>query len=224
MMPLTDPSKSLVIYGAGETALLAYEYFSCDSPYRVAAFTTDAKYMQGDSLMGLPLVPFEDVFERYPPSRHKMFVAAGAAKLNQDRADMYLRAKAEGFQFASYISSKAFVWRNVQIGENCFILENNTLQPFTTIGHNTTMWSGNHVGHRSVVGDHCFISSHVVLSGFCNVGDYCFIGVNATIADRVSIATRNFIGMGSLIRGNTELDSVYTGVPAQKRNVDPRLL
>ena len=52
-------------------------------------------------------------------------------------------------------------------GDNCFILEDNTVQPFVTIGNNVTLWSGNHIGHDSVIEDDCFISSHVVVSGTC---------------------------------------------------------
>ena len=55
-------------------------------------------------------------------------------------------------------------------GDNCFILEDNTVQPFVRIGSNVTLWSGNHIGHDSTIGDHCFISSHVVVSGHVDIG------------------------------------------------------
>ena len=53
------------------------------------------------------------------------------------------------------------------MGDNCFIFEDNTVQPFVTLGNNLVLWSGNHIGHHSTLRDHCFISSHVVISGFC---------------------------------------------------------
>ena len=44
-----------------------------------------------------------------------------------------------------------------QIGENSFIFENNVIQPFVRVGNNCILWSGNHVGHRTVLRDHVFV-------------------------------------------------------------------
>ena len=212
-------SDRVVIYGLGETALLAYEYFTHDSPYQVAGFTVDAAYKTTDALNGLPIVAFETIEETFPPSEFKLFVASASGQLNRVRAGMYAKAKAKGYICASYVSSRAFVWPNAVIGENCFILEDNTIQPFTTIGNNVTMWSGNHFGHRSKIEDHCFITSHVVISGFCTIGAYSFVGVNAAFADNLTIGRDNFIAMGAVVHKSTEPDSVYMGNPAQKRDI-----
>lgn len=128
---------------------------------------------------------------------------------------MYQKIKSMGYHLASYISSKAFVWHNVTIGENCFILEDNTLQPFTSIGNNVTMWSGNHLGHRSQIRDNCFITSHVVISGYCVIGENSFLGVNSAFADQVIVAEDNFIAMGAIVTKSTETNKVYKGTPAK---------
>ena len=107
-----------------------------------------------------------------------MFVAVSYTHLNRVRTKLYEQAKNKGYSLASYVSSKAFVWRNVEIGENCFIMENNVLQSNVKIGNNVTLWSGNHVGHRTVIRNNCFLSSHVTISGFCDIGENCFLGVN----------------------------------------------
>jgi sugar O-acyltransferase (sialic acid O-acetyltransferase NeuD family) len=209
----------LIIYGLGETALLAHEYFTHDSQYEVAGFTVDAAYKDRDELNGLPVLDFETVTENFPPQDFRMFVASASGKLNRVRTVMFQKAKAQGYTCPSYISSRAFVWRDAQIGENCFILEDNTIQPFTKIGNNVVMWSGNHFGHRSVIEDNCFITSHVVISGFCTIGTNSFVGVNACFADNVTIARDNFIAMGAVVHKSTEADSVYMGNPAQKRDI-----
>ena len=96
------------------------------------------------------------------------------------------------------ISSKASIFTN-KIGENCFILEDNTIQPYVEIGNNVTLWSGNHIGHHSIIRDHCFITSHVVVSGGVEIGENTFIGVNATLRDHIKIGKSNVIGAGALI-------------------------
>lgn len=63
------------------------------------------------------------------------------------------------------ISSTAKVWPGTPIGDNCFIMENNVIQPFAQIGNDVTIWGGSIIGHGSVIKDHCFVAAHVVISG-----------------------------------------------------------
>jgi sugar O-acyltransferase (sialic acid O-acetyltransferase NeuD family) len=189
--------------GSGETGLIAYEYFQYDSEYEMVAFSVNEQYITDTTICNLPVVPFETLEEIYPSNEYEVYVAISSGKLNRNRAKVYLEAKAKGYTCATYISSKAFVWRNVEIGENCFIFEDNTLQPFVKVGNNVTLWSGNHIGHNSIIKNNCFISSHCVISGFCEVGENSFLGVNCTIEDNTKIAKDNFIGAGSLIQKDT---------------------
>lgn len=214
----------LIIFGVGETARLAYEYFQYDSNFTVVAFAVNRQYKDKDSFLGLPLEAIEDVKNKYSPDNHQAFVAMGSGHLNRDRQKVFLEAKKMGYKCANYISSKAFVWHDVIIGENCFILENNVLQSGVTIGDNVTLWSGNHIGHLSKIGDNCFVSSHVVISGSCTIGDNCFIGVNSAFANGVNIGKDNFIGLGSVINSNTEDNSVYTCDLAIKSKVPAKKL
>ncbi len=211
--------KRLVIFGAADIGQLAHYYFTKDSPYQVAAFTVDAEYMTAKEFCGLPVVPFEEILAHYPPEEYLMFVALSYAKLNRLRREKYAAAKELGYQLASYVSSKATVFEGVQVGDNCFILEDNTVQPFVKIGNNVTLWSGNHVGHHSTISDHCFIASHVVISGGVAIEEACFIGVNATLRDHITIGARCVIGAGTLILGDTEPEGVYIGTATERSAV-----
>lgn len=216
--------KELIIIGLGETARLAYEYFIYDSNYKVVAFSVNQEYIKTDKYKELPIIPFENLNNFYDNKKYEIFVAIGSRHLNRDRQKLFEQIKAKGYKCANYVSSKAFIWHDLTIGENCFILEDNTLQSGVIIGNNVTLWSGNHVGHLSKVEDNCFISSHVVISGSTTVGKNCFIGVNSSIADYVKIAVDNYIGLGTIINKNTEENSVYTGNPAEKSKVSARRL
>jgi sugar O-acyltransferase (sialic acid O-acetyltransferase NeuD family) len=199
----------LVIFGAGDIARLAHFYFTSDSPYRVAGFAVDRAYRQGDTFEGLPIIDFEEVERRFPPSSHHLFVAVSYAKMNRIRAAKYAEARQRGYTLASYVSSRATVLTTHPVGDNCFILEDNTVQPFVRIGSDVTLWSGNHIGHDSTIGDHTFIASHVVVSGHCTIGESCFIGVNATLRNSIRIADRTLIGAGAVIMGDTHEGGVY---------------
>jgi len=206
----------VVVFGVKDLAQLAKYYLDTDSVHKVVSFTVNRQYMpESKEFEGLPVVPFEEVTDHYPTDSYKFFAPMTGAGMNKRRENVYISAKQKGYEFISYISSKATVCHN-QIGENCFILEDNTLQPFTSIGNNVVMWSGNHIGHHGSIGDHSFFTSHVVLSGHCKVEPYSWFGVNATIRDGLTIAEGSLIAMGALLTKNTEKWSAYMGVPAKK--------
>ena len=204
-------TKKLVIIGDSAFAEVAYECFTHDSEYEVVGFAVESAYLLKRNLFGLPVVALEQIEEHFKQSDVEFYAALVYSQLNRLRTRLYKEAKNKGYRPASYISSRAFVWHNVQLGEHCFIFENNTLQPFVKIGHNVVMWSGNHIGHHSVVQDNCFISSHVVISGFCNIGQNTFIGVNASLANNIAIGEDNCIGIGVTIVSHTDSNQLYKG-------------
>ncbi len=201
-------TKQLVIIGAGETAQIAFEYFTVDSEYDVVGFAVGSQFIASQSIAGLPVISLDELESVFSPVNYWVFVAVSSTKLNRVRTHLYTLVKNKNYRIASYISSKAFIWRNVQIGENCFIFEDNTVQPFVKIGNNVVLWSGNHIGHNSIIQDHCFLSSHVVISGFCEIGESSFLGVNSTIINNISIGKDCFIGAGALIQKDVPSGSV----------------
>lgn len=200
--------SKVVVFGIASLAEVVHFYLTNDSEHEVVAFTVNQDYLDQTEFLGLPVVPFETLESVYPPDAYKMYVAVGYKGLNQVRASIYQQVKAKGYKCVSYISPQCTNWAS-SIGENCFIFEDNTLQPFVNVGNNVIMWSGNHIGHHSTIGSHCFITSHVVVSGHVNVGNYCFIGVNATLRDGIQIGTSCLIGAGALIMKGTQDKEVY---------------
>jgi sugar O-acyltransferase (sialic acid O-acetyltransferase NeuD family) len=211
--------KKVVIFGTSDFAQVAYVYLSKDSPYEVAAFTVNEQYIGEKKLLGLDVVPFERLEESHPPDRFAMFVAIGFKRVNKARAEVYHACKNRGYELISYISSKATQWGEIEIGDNCFIFENNVIQPFVKIGSNVIIWSGNHIGHHSSIGDHCFIASHAVISGHAKIGPYCFVGVNTTFRDGVTVAPECVIGAGAIILKDTKEKGVYAVKTTEPANV-----
>src|SRR5262249_28828720 len=158
---MTKATRKLVIFGSGQIAEVAHYYWTHDSDYDVAGFTVDAAYLTRDTLFGLPVIPFEEALRIFPPDEYDMFVAAGFHQVNYARAEIVARVENAGYRCVSYISSRAITWPDFTCGPNCFIMELNNIQPFVRIGKNVTLWSGNHIGHHTVIGDHCFLASHI---------------------------------------------------------------
>ena len=203
----------VVIFGMSQWAELAHFYLTHDSPHEVAGFTLDAAYLSESSFKGLPVAPFESVEDHFPPADFRMFLPLSFKKMNHFRAEKYGAAKAKGYQLISYVSSKASIWPDFTCGDNCFIFEDNTIQPFVRLGNNVVLWSGNHIGHHTVIKDHVMITSHVVISGCCTIEPFCFFGVNATVRDETIIAHDTLVGAGALILKDTQPFELYKAEP-----------
>jgi sugar O-acyltransferase (sialic acid O-acetyltransferase NeuD family) len=216
---MTGKEGKLILLGDSAFAEVAYEYFTHDSPYQVVAFAVERQYLRRSELFGVPVVPFEEIEALYPAADHSFFAALVYTQGNALRRRLYEAARAKGYRPASYVSSRAFVWRNVELGEHCFVFENNVVQPFVSIGSNVVLWSGNHIGHHSTIGDHCFVSSHVVVSGFVNIGASCFLGVNSTFANNLQVGSDCVVGAGALVLGDVGDGETVVGV--RKRAAQP---
>lgn len=219
--PMSIKNK-IVIFGTNDFAELAHYYIANDTNFEVVGFTSHQSYIKDkyykpkNSTKMYSVVPFENINQHYPPDEVLLFAPMTGVKMNNVRKSVYLEGKQKGYEYYSYISSKATV-NNNEIGENCFILEDNTLQPFTTIGNNVVLWSGNHIGHHAIIEDHVFFTSHVVLSGHCHVKQRAWFGVNSTIRDGITIGEGSLVAMGSLITKSTDPNGFYMGSPAKKQ-------
>ncbi len=212
----------VIIFGTELVGQLAHYYLTHDSEHEVIAFSVHQQYIKENTFCGLPVLAFEEIEKQFPTNEYQFFVPLSERKMNMVRAEMYAQVKGKGYKCISYISSKATVLTK-DIGENCFILEDNTIQPFVKIGNNVVLWSGNHIGHHSEIKDHVYFTSHVVLSGRCVVESYCFIGVNATIRDGVHLAEGTLIAMGTNFAGKkTDEWSIYKGNPSEKAKVSSK--
>jgi sugar O-acyltransferase (sialic acid O-acetyltransferase NeuD family) len=207
----------VIIFGVQDFAQLAKFYLQHDSQHEVVAFSVHEPYLpEGRTFEELPVVAFETVEQRYPPSDFMFFAPMSPSRMNKLRETVYHQIRQKGYEMISYVSSKATVFPEASIGDNCFILEDNTIQPFTSIGNNVVLWSGNHIGHHGIIKDHVSFTSHVVLSGHCVVESFSFFGVNATIRDGIHIAEGSFIAMSAAVTKDTEPWGVYKGNPAKK--------
>lgn len=220
-----NKTKKLIIFGTGDFAQIAYEYFTHDSEFEVCAFCVDHEYLpENKEFMGLPIYSSQEISTILPNQDHYFYAAIVYGKLNDLRTSSYNKLKSLGYKPASYISSKAFVWKNCKVGEHVFIFENNVVQPFVEIGNNVVMWSGNHIGHHSKIDDNCFISSHVVISGNCEISKNCFLGVNSTIGNNLKIGERSWISHGSIIGSDLEASSISKSQNSEIKNLNEKAL
>ena len=214
---IVKKNRKLIIIGTGEFGEIAYEYFTMDSDYEVIAFAVEKQYRDKKTFFGLPVIDFENIQQLYPPAQYEAFVAITYVKLNRVRRRLFMECRERGYHCASYISSCAFVWHNVKIGENVFIFEKSIVQYHVEMGDNVNIWSGSYVGHSSMIEDDCWIAPNVVVSGFCKIGKGSFLGANSTLGDNVVLAKDTILGAASItVKSLQEEAGVYVGSPARK--------
>jgi sugar O-acyltransferase (sialic acid O-acetyltransferase NeuD family) len=209
--------RKLIIFGNRDLAQLTNFYMLNDDYYHrrfeVVGYTINKEFIDLSKEEDQRLIPFETINQTHPPKDYSLFIPVSNNKL---REKLYKEAKEKGYTLISYVSSKCtcFAWF---IGENCFIQEDNTLQPYTHIGNNTILWAGNHIGHHSIIEDNCFITSHVVISGHCIIKNGSFLGVNSTLRDGITIGENSIVGMGSVVTKSIPNNEIWIGSPAKKK-------
>lgn len=195
--------KKLIVFGTSEIAEIFNYYIKKDSQYEIVGFTINKDFIKEPNFCGKPIFPFESIEKTFNPKEFYMHVALSYKQFNQLRELKYNEAKNKGYNLISYVSTNSNIdFPFVIFGDNCFILENQTIQKGCNIGSNVMIWSSNHIGHETKIEDHTYISSHVVISGHSKIGKRCFFGVNSAVADFCEIGNDCFIGMGANINKN----------------------
>lgn len=212
---MTSNGERVVIVGTGETAAIASEYFSRDTPHEIVAFSAEAQFLTADVYHGLPVVPFEELAKVYSPAKTRVHVAVSYVRLNSIRRRLYLAVKAAGFACVSYASSNAMLASSAEVGENSFIQEFVVLEHGARIGDNVFLGSGASVGYGSVIEADCFFSAHATVGHSCRVGRGSFLGAGCCVTDGCSVAEDCIIGAGTVIRKDTAAGRVYLGNPAR---------
>ena len=168
--------KKVIIFGTGELAQRIFFYLK-DSDDQVIAFCANKSKIDKEELLGLPVIAFENIEEKFPPSEFSMFIALAYSEMNKKRTKFFNEAKNKGYELYSFIHPSTKVWNEFEMGENCFILANNVIQPFVKLGNNVLIGSNNLFSHNTTIGDNCFITSNVTMGGHITNGQelFCWI-------------------------------------------------
>jgi sugar O-acyltransferase (sialic acid O-acetyltransferase NeuD family) len=212
--------SKVILFGTGRGADVAYRFLTRDSEHQICAFAVDRQHLNRKGFHGLPVVAFEDVEKHFPPDEFRMFVLLGYQRMNTLRAQKYLDGKRKGYSFISYANSGFYRAEELNIGENCFILDNQSISLDVKIGNNVVMWSSNHIGDLTVIEDHVWLASHVTIAAEVEVRPYCFLGIGATVGNKVELASKTFVGANALVTSNTAENSVYLAGEAEKVDID----
>lgn len=211
--------KKIIIFGTSDLARNIERYLTRDSMYNVVGFSIHQKFITEESVNGLPVIPFEGIEEQYPADKFSMFIAIGYSELNKKRERVFNEAKAKGYELLSWVHPSTKLWDDFKMGENCFIFENNVIQPSVKLGDDVIIRSGNLIGHNCDIRDHNLITSRTAIAGHVIIEPYCFVGINATIRNSITIAKACVIGAGTCILEDTKEGEVFVSNSTKKLGI-----
>ena len=113
------------------------------------------------------------------------------------------------------------------IGDNnsireCVTLHRGTIQDRseTTIGNHNLFMAYSHVGHDSVVSDHCIFANNAQLAGHCFVGDWAIISGMSGVHQYGNVGAHAFVGTYSYVDKTVPAFVVAQGNPAKPRTIN----
>ena len=193
-------------------------YIETCSADRVRAYTADAEYCGSRTFDGLPLVPWPDLEQYFPPDQFHLIGPVSYRQMNELRRKKHCEAQQRGYRLASFIHPSLRL-HAVHVGEGCIILEQNIIQPYVRIGKGVIIWSGSVIGHHCRIGNYCFLSSQVGIAGATVVGDGCYLSGKVGIAQGLAVGDGCALLNGAMIGRDLPPKTVVKGLETRPMRV-----
>lgn len=216
---------NVIIFGTGKLGQMVYYLLRDQSEYQVVCFTADQQYCKDDTFLSLPLVPFEVIEEKYPPTNNKMLTVIGGLSDVKIREEMFHQAKEKSYQHINYVHPTVIVEGSIIMGENNIVFPYSILGFSGRMGNNNLIREKVYLGHDFHIFNHCFIGVGCEIGGESKINDLSYIAMGTTISNNIELQEGTFIGIGSLVLAGTEKNSRYYGRPAkkiQKQNMESK--
>ena len=190
--------KEIYIFGTGNVSEIIADYV-LNKGIKIRNFVDFE--MQKKEILNIPIVEYSQKLNKDIP----IFVAIGYKDLNKHRGEKIEFLKNDGWKLANIICSSI---KEQILGENIFIANNVTLQPYSKIYSGNFIWDNCVIGHHSCLDVNSWITSGSVIGGYTKIGRNCFLGINTSISHMLTIGEFSFIGAGGLVTKNLKNKSV----------------
>lgn len=115
----------------------------------------------------------------------------------------------------------------LEIGDNNVIREGVTIhrgtvqdKGVTIIGNDNLLMAYVHVGHDSVIGNHCILVNNSALAGHVEMGDWSILSGYTLVHQFCKIGAHSFSGMGSAIGKDVPAYVTVYGSPAEAKGIN----
>lgn len=207
--------NKVIVYG-GATLLKNLFYDAAgNQDFQIACFSSDDGYRSADQLLGLPWVSYARILELYPPDQYDMLALFNGSRSMRARDKMFHKAKSSGYRMRNYISARADIAPDVQMGENNLIMGASYIGFGGIMGDNNLIRQSVYLGHEFKMGNNNIITAGCNIGGLCNIQNGCYFGLGTTVIDHINIAEETLTGAGSVVIRHTEPYSKNVGNPSR---------
>jgi sugar O-acyltransferase (sialic acid O-acetyltransferase NeuD family) len=208
-------NKTLIIFGTGSLARIAYYYASHEMNFKVEAFVVDSHYKISEKFLDRPVFTWDEAKKKFPSKSTSMFVAVGYRSIRA-RSNLYRRAKSEDYDLVNIFSKAAQLAMNISLGDNNIFFPGVVLEPNVLIGSNNIFWSNTTICHNTKLANHNFFASNVTIGGEVEIGSQNFFGFSSVVLQNLKIPSEVLIGAQSLVMNDLDGLAQYHGSPALK--------
>lgn len=207
--------QKLIITGNGSYSQMMRRYIENTVFGNVAAYTVESAFMRSDQLDELPVVPLEDLKERFPCDEVALVMGIGYKRMGGIRKQIFEKCCSMGYRFINYIHPTAIIEKNVSLGVGNNILEGVILEESVVLGNANLLFGGSLIAHETQLGDYNTLSVRAVVAGCTKIGSQCFVGAAATVKDHIRLEDYVLIVAGAYAFKNMEEYAVV--VPSESR-------
>lgn len=199
--------ENLIIIGISTTAKTVFQFVQRYSLYNVLGFAVNQEYRISDTFCNLPVFAVESLDRIIDKRKDKIFVAIQWNNLNEDRKNVYINLKKQGFLFANLISPNAIINGDIH-GDNCWIADQVVIDFGAFVNNNVFIKVGAYISD-AFISDHCFIGAKSLVAGGAFIGEQSFIGLGTIVFDFVKVGNKCIVGAATSLKRNLSDFSVY---------------
>ena len=206
----------LGIYGASglgtEFAGLA-ERINMETPrWDEIVFVDDAPEKNGQTLMDLQIMNFEQAIEKYGLDGIEFILAIGEPNVKDIVFEKVCKAGAE---VTNLIFPDFIIPRTTKYGKGLLVHKASGLPPCSEFGNNVLIQGKAVMGHDLKVGDNVVISSLSFIGGNTTIGRNTYIAPGALLRNGLTIGENAVVGMGAVVTKDVPDNAVVVGNPAK---------
>ncbi|SPA26387.1 conserved hypothetical protein [Cupriavidus taiwanensis] len=204
----------LVIYGAGgfarEVLQVALDMNSQTPRWDVQGFLVDPGYDVAEPVHGLPVMTTDTWLA---PVDGELVIAIGDTSARRAIAD---RMHAQfGMRFATLVHPRAWVGRQVRIGEGSVICAGALITTDISIGRHVHVNLGCTIGHDAILEDFVTLNPSVNVSGNVHLCEGVMAGTGVKLIPHIRVGAGTVLGAGAVAVADLPADVTAVGIPAK---------
>ncbi len=210
-----NTKENILLIGGGGHCKACIDVIEQENKYNIIGII-DRENMVGKTVLGYPVVDFDDNLEKWLNKSKNVLITVGHIKSPELRIKLYNHVQKLGFFLPKIISPKAYVSKHAVIGKGTIVMHGVVVNANATIGNNCIINNQSLIEHDAEIGNHTHVSTGAKVNGGAIVGNNCFIGSGAIINQSINTCSDVVLGAGTLVTKDILKKGLYVGIPAKK--------